>query len=151
MSVTHMLRFSMVAAVVMACSSDSTSPTLRGFVYSAASAQCGTAGGPAVAVYLAPNPMEAIGPSAPYVRVYVPVGPSQLTAHMWPIASNAEAAAWFYPDVSTSEIAESGYMIVNSVDSDNTINGSLDLFFPSAGHIKSEFHAKWRPNNVLCI
>lgn len=151
MSVTRMLRLSLVVAFAMACSSDSVSAPLRGFVYSAAAAQCGPADGPAVAIYLAPNPVGAIEPSAPYVRVYVPVQADQLTAHVWPIASiNTEAAAWFHPNGSTYELAESGYMIVSSVDSDNTITGSVDLQFPDAGHIKSAFRAKWRPNNILC-
>jgi hypothetical protein len=149
MSVTRLFRFSLVAVVAMGCN-DSTSPSLRGFVYSAASAQCGPADGPAVAVYLAPNPVGTVAPSAPYVRVYVAVQPSELTAHVWPIGSKTEAGAWFYSDGSTSELAESGYMIVNSIDSDNTINGSLEIFFPDAGHIKSEFHAKWLANNILC-
>jgi hypothetical protein len=145
-----MLRLSLVAAFAMACSSDAVSPPLRGFVYSAAAFACGPADGPAVAIYLAPNPVGSIEPSAPYVRVYVSVQAAQLTAHVWPIASNTEAAAWFHPDASTDELAESGYMIVSSVDSDNTITGSVDLRFPDAGHIKTAFSAKWHPNNILC-
>ena len=112
---------------------------------------CGPADGPAVAIYLAPNPVGAIEPSAPYVRIYVAVVPSELTAHVWPIGARTEAAAWFHADGSTSEPAEGGYMIVNSVDSDNTITGSLEIFFPDAGHIKSAFSAKWLPNNALCV
>lgn len=145
-----MLRSSLVVAFAMACSSDATSPLFRGFVYSAAAFQCGPADGPAVAIYLAPNPIGSIEPSAPFVRVYVPVQLDQLTAHVWPIASNTEAGAWFHADASSSELAESGYMIVSSVDSDNTITGSVDLRFPDAGHIKTAFSAKWQPNNILC-
>jgi len=150
MSVTRLVRFSLVAAAVMGCSSDATSPKLSAFVYSAAAATCGPADGPAVAIYLAPNPVDAIEPSGPYVRVYVAVQPSELTAHVWPINGKSEAGAWFHEDGSTSELAEGGYMIVNSVESDNSINGSLEIFFPDAGHIKSQFHAKWLPNHVLC-
>ena len=150
MPLTRMLRSSLVVAFAMACSSDATSPLFRGFVYSAAAFQCGPADGPAVAIYLAPNPVGSIEPSAPFVRVYVPVQLDQLTAHIWPIASNTEAGAWFHADASSSELAESGYMIVSSVDSDNTITGSVDLRFPDAGHIKTAFSAKWQPNNILC-
>jgi len=150
MPLTRMLRSSLVVAFAMACSSDATSPLFRGFVYSAAVFQCGPADGPAVAIYLAPNPVGSIEPSAPFVRVYVPVQLDQLTAHVWPIASNTEAGAWFHADASSSELAESGYMIVSSVDSDNTITGSVDLHFSDAGHIKTAFSAKWQPNNILC-
>jgi len=146
-----MLRLSLVVAFAMACSSDATSPQFRGFVYSAATAQCGPADGPAVAIYLASNPVGSIEPSAPFVRVYVPVQVDQLTAHIWPVAgTNAEAGALFHPDASTYEMAETGYMIVTSVNSDNTVTGSIDIRFPDAGHIKTAFSAKWQPNIILC-
>ena len=149
MPVTRMLRLSLVVACAMACSSDAISPVFRGFAYSAATAQCGPADGPAVAIYLAPNPVGSIEPSAPFVRVYVPVQLDQLTAHVWSV--NTEAGAWFHPDASTYEMAETGYMIVSSVDSDNTVTGEVDLRFPNAGHIKTAFSAKWQPSNVLCV
>jgi len=151
MSITRMLRLSLVVAFAMACSSDTISAPLRGFVYAAAMAQCGPADGPAVAIYLTPNPVGSIEPIAPFVRVYVPVQLDQLTGRMWPIASgNTEAAAWFHPDASTYELAETGYMIVNSVDSESTITGLVDLHFPDAGHIRSQFRATWVPSHALC-
>lgn len=151
MSVTRLVRFSLVAAAAMGCSSDVTSPQLRDFVYSAAAAACGPADGPAVMVILAPKPVVELNPSAPFVNVYVPVGVNDLTAHLWAIGSNAEAGAWFQSDSSTSEIADSGHMIVSSVDADHTIHGSLDLQFPNAGRITTEFHAKWLASNFYCF
>jgi hypothetical protein len=152
MSVTRVLRFSLVPVFAMACSSDSVSAPLRGFVYSAAVAQCGPADGPAVAIYLSPNPVESIEPSEPFVRVYVPVQLSQLTGHVWQIESiNSIAGAWFRPNASTYELADSGYLVVTSIGSDNTVTGSIDLRFPIAGHIKSSFHAAWLPSHSLCI
>jgi hypothetical protein len=41
-------------------------------------------------------------------------------------------------------------MYVTSVDADNTVTGSVDLQFPDAGHIKTDFRAKFRPNVTLC-
>lgn len=149
MPVTRMLRLSLVVACAMACSSDAISPVFRGFAYSAATAECGPADGPAVAIYLAPNPVGSIEPSAPFVRVYVPVQLDQLTAHVWSV--NTEAGAWFHPDASTYEMAETGYMIVSSVDSDNTVTGEVDLRFPNAGHIRSAFRATWVLNNSICV
>jgi hypothetical protein len=142
-----MFSCSLVAAFAMACGSDSVSPAFRGFAYSSVAAQCGPADGPAVAVFLAPTQEGANGQSAPYVRVYVAVPVNQL-AGVWP--TNSEATAWFQSDASTSEVAESGYMFVSSVDSDNTVTGYVDLQFPDAGHIKTDFRAKFRPNNILC-
>jgi hypothetical protein len=152
MSVTRMLRLSLVPVFAMACSSDSVSAPLRGFVYSAAVAQCGPADGPAVAIYLSPNPVETIEPSGPFVRVYVPVELSQLTGQVWQIENiNSIAGAWFHPNASTSELADSGYLMVTSIGSDNTVSGSIDLRFPTAGHIRSSFHAAWLPSRSGCV
>jgi hypothetical protein len=149
MSVTRMFGCSLVAVLAMACSSDSVSPAFRAFTYSSVAAQCGPADGPAVAVFLAPTQEGANGATAPYVQMYVAVSVNQL-AGVWPIATNSEAAASFHSDASTVEYAESGYMFVSSVDSDNTVTGSVDIQFPDAGHIKTDFRAKFRPNNILC-
>ena len=106
MNMVRALRLSMVVAFAMACRSDSVSAPPRGFMYAAAAFQCGPADGPAVGIYLAPNPVESLEPSAPYVRVYVPVRVDQLTGHLWPISDgNTEAAAWFHPDDSSYELA----------------------------------------------
>ncbi|HYU53912.1 MAG TPA: hypothetical protein VEK37_13260 [Gemmatimonadaceae bacterium] len=151
MNLVRTLRLSMVVAGAVACRSDSVSGPIPGFTYAAAVSQCGPADGPAVAVYLAPNPFESVEPSAPYVRVYVPVGLDQLTGHWWPISDgNTQAAAWFHSDGSNYELASKGYMIVSSVDSNHTIKGSVDIRFPDAGRIKGGFSATWLPHNTLC-
>jgi hypothetical protein len=149
MSVTRLFSCSLVAVLAMACSSDSTSAPLRGFAFSSVTPQCGPADGPAVAVFLAPTQEGANGASAPYVRVYVDVPVNQLTG-VWPITPKSEAGAWFHPDATNSELAESGIMIVKSVDSDNTVMGLVDLYFSNGGHIKTDFLAKFRPMNMLC-
>jgi len=150
MSVTRVFSCSLVAVFAMACGSDSVSPGFTGFAYSSVAAQCGPADGPAAAVFLAPTQAGANGESAPYVRVYVAVAVNQLTG-VWPITTSSAAAAWFQSNASTSEPAESGYMLVTSVDSDNTVTGSVDLQFPDGGHIKTDFRAKFRPNVALCF
>ena len=142
---------SLVVAVAIGCSSDATSPQFHAFVYSAAAGGCGPAGGPIVVVFLAPVPVTHLNPSPPYVHVDIPVGPSELTAHAWPIGSNTEAGAWFQRDATTSGIAGSGSMIVNSVSAGNSIDGSLDLQFPTVGTVKNEFHAKWLSDSFYCI
>jgi hypothetical protein len=150
MSVTHLFRFSLVAAVAIGCSSDPTSPQLRALVYSAAARGCGPTNEPAVVVILAPNPVIHIDLSAPYVNVLIPVGKSELTANVWRIGSNTEAGAGYLPFASTVMIAGSGSVTVSSVDGSN-VHGSLDLSFPNAGRIKSDFHAKWLTESFYCI
>lgn len=150
MSVIRVLCLSLVVALAMACSSDRVSAPFRGFDHAAAVFDCGPADGAAVAIYLAPNPVGSVEPDAPFVRVFVPARVTRLTDHAWPISKNSEAAAWFHPDSSTWELAEKGYMIVSSVDSDTTVTGSVDLDFPDSGHIKSAFRATWIPRFIFC-
>jgi hypothetical protein len=72
-------------------------------------------------------------------------------AMIWPIKSiNTIAAAWFRPDASTYEMADTGYLIVSSIGADKTVTGTINLQFPSAGHIRSAFRAAWVPSNSLC-
>jgi hypothetical protein len=150
MLLTRMLRLSLVAVFAMACG-DAVSPPLRGLTYAAATFACGPADGPAVAIYLAQSPVGSLEPSTPFVRVYVPVELDQLAGRAWPVfAGKSEAGAWFHPNESTYELAETGYMIVSSVDSDKTIEGSVDLQFPDSGHIKTRFRATWVPTTTLC-
>ena len=151
MPVTRLLRFSLAAALAIACGSDATSPQLRNLVYSAAAAGCGPADGPAVVVFLAPKPVVGLNPSPPVLWVFIPVGASELTAHVWPIGPTTEAGAWFLPDTSASAIAGSGSVIVSSVGTNNGINGSLDLQFPNVGRITSDFHAMWLSDTFYCI
>jgi hypothetical protein len=136
----------------MACSSDGVSAPLREFVYSAAVADCGPADGPAVAIYLAPNPVGTIEPTTPFVRVYVPVQLNQLTGQVWPVdGNNAVAAAWFHRDASNYEMATTGYLSVTSVGTDNSVTGTVLLQFPSGGLIRTAFHAVWLPRNSFCV
>ncbi|MEA2764233.1 MAG: hypothetical protein QOK07_637 [Gemmatimonadaceae bacterium] len=152
MSVSRMLRLSLVPVFAMACGSDTLAPPIRSFVHAAAVAECGPADGPAVAIYLSPNPVESIEPSGPFVRVYVPVQLDQLTGQVWQIVSiSSIAGAWFHPNASTSELADTGYLMVTSIGSDNTVTGSIDLRFPTAGHIRSSFQAKWLPRTSVCV
>jgi hypothetical protein len=148
MSVNRMLRLSLVLSLAIACSSDATAPPLRGFVNAVASADCGPADGPAVAIYLTPNPVAPAVPGPPFVRVYIAVEPNALTGRTWPVGS--AAGALFRRDASTYELADAGLLVVTSVDSENTITGTVDLYFPDAGHISRAFVATWVPSHVLC-
>lgn len=149
MSVSRLLRFSLLVTAALGCSSDVTSPQLHAFVYSAAAGGCGPAGGPVVVIFLSPVPVVEINPSPPYVWMSVPVGASELTAHAWPIGSNTDARAWFKVS-STSDIPASGSMTVNSVNGDS-VDGSLDLQFDDAERMTTEFHAKWLADTFYCI
>lgn len=142
--------FSLIAALVLACSSDGVIGLTGRFDHAAASFTCGPADGPALAIYLAPDPITSLEPSGVYVRVYVTGTVDQILGKTWPVSTNSDAAAWFRPDVNDYEVATSGYLFVGSGSAGGTLEGSVDLQFPSAGHLHGAFHAQWIPTNVLC-
>lgn len=151
MFVARMLSVSMVVAVAMACRSDNVFGPVRGPLYAAATFQCGPTDGPATAIYIAPEPVGSIEPSAPFVRVFVPVAVEELNGHTWPVSDgNSESAAWFHSIDANVEIATTGYINVSSVGSDKTIEGSVHLRFPDAGRVRGEFRAAWIQRTILC-
>lgn len=150
MTLFRVTRFSLIAALVLACSSDGVTGLAGRFDHAAATFTCGPADGPALAIYLAPDPITSLEPAGVFVRVYVPGTIDQIRAVTWPISSNSDAAAWFHRNANNYEIATSGYLMVGSGSAGGTLEGSVDLQFPIAGHLHGAFHAEWIPTNVLC-
>jgi hypothetical protein len=150
MAVFRVGGFSLIAAFVLACSSDGVLGASGRFDHAAATFACGPADGPALAIYLAPDPITSLDPPGVFMRVYVPGTIDQISGRTWPIATNSDAAAWFHPTANNYEIATSGYLMIGPANANKTVDGSVDLQFPSAGHFHGSFHAGWIPSNVLC-
>jgi hypothetical protein len=152
MSIARVMRFSVVAALAVACASDGALSPPKGFNHSAVTFACGPADGPAVAIYLAPDPITSLEPAGTFVRVYVPRSLDQVVGKTWPInAANSEAGAWFHSTVPNPETATGGEVIVDSISPDSTITGSVRLIFPHAGYVSGGFHAVWIPWRSLCV
>jgi hypothetical protein len=150
MAVFRMVRMAVVIAAAAACDSDSVFEPIRHFEYSAATFQCGPADGPATAIYLT-HDVGSIDPSAPFVRIYIPVAVEELSGRVWQLSEDSpEGAAWFHSSDASSEIAASGYMIVAAVGSDRTVQGSVYLEFPDAGRVSGAFAAGWIQSGVIC-
>jgi hypothetical protein len=142
---------SMVVCLSMACGADGISAPPLDLTHAAATFACGPADGPAVAIYLAPDPVTSLEPPAPYVRIYVAQPLDALVGQPWILAGTKSAGgAWFHSASNTDEIANTGYVTVISVSSDNTIVGVVDIAFPNAGRIRGGFRAVWVPSTVLC-
>src|SRR6266566_5105068 len=62
---------SLVAALVLACSSDGVIGPSSSFDHAAATFACGPADGPALAIYLSQYPVTVGDPPGAFVRVYV--------------------------------------------------------------------------------
>ena len=150
MTVFRVTGFSLIAALALACSSDGVvGPTGR-FDHAAATFACGPADGPALAIYLAPDPITSLEPAGVFVRVYVSGTIDEIRGAMLPISTHSNAAAWFHTNANDNEIATSGYLMVGSGSAGGTLEGSVNLQFPSAGRVHGAFHAEWIPTNVLC-
>jgi hypothetical protein len=152
MSLIRVMSVSMVISFSMACAADGISGPPFRFTHAAATFACGPADGPAVAIYLTPDPVtSSLEPATPYVRMYIAQPLSALSGRMWILAgSKAQGGAWFHSSGSNSEIATIGYLLATSVSPDNTIEGTVDVTFPNAGRFQGGFHAVWVPSNVLC-
>jgi len=151
MPLIRLMSVSMVVCFSMACAADGISGPPFRFTHAAATFACGPADGPAVAIYLTPNPVTSLEPTTPFVRIYVAQSVNALAAGPWILAgSKAEGGAWFH-SAASEEAATIGYMIVSSVSADKTIEGTVDVSFPNAGRIRGGFHAVWVPNTVVCV
>ena len=150
MTVFRVTGFSLTAALVLACSSDGVVGPNGRFDHAAATFACGPADGPALAIYLAPDPITSLEPAGVFVRVYVSGTIDEIRGAMLPISTHSNAAAWFHPNANEYEIATSGYLMVGSGSAGGTLEGSVNLQFPSAGRVHGAFHADWIPTNVLC-
>ena len=150
MTVCRVTGFSLIAVLVLGCSSDGViGPTGR-FDHAAATSVCGPADGPAFAIYLAPDPITSLEPAGMFVRVYVSGTIDEIRGAILPVSTHSNAAAWFHTNANDSEMATSGYLMVSSGSAGGTLEGSLSLQFPTAGRVHGAFHADWIPTNVLC-
>ena len=141
---------SLMSAFLLACSSKEMIGPSGRFDHAAASFACGPADGPAVAIYLASEPITSLAPPGVYVRVYASGTIDEIRGRILPISSNANAAAWYHASGNEYEMATAGYLMVRSGSAGSTLEGSVDLQFPNAGHLSGEFHAEWIQTNVLC-
>ena len=144
-------RFTLIAGLLVACSSDGVVGPSGRFDHAVATYTCGPAGGSALAIYLAPDPITSLEPPGVYVRLYVARTIDEIRGARLPISSQSEAAAWFHSNVDDSEIATGGYLMVGSGSAGETLTGLVDLQFPTAGHVHGTFSAEWVTATVGCI
>ena len=139
---------SSILAVTAACDVLGPAPTLS---HAAATSGCGPADGPTLVVMFARDPIGSGPPSYPYasVQVWFPPAVSALGGHSWSVGPNADASASYVQLPGRSESADGGSISITSVDSTNTIEGTVNLRFPSRT-VAMPFRAPWIPLEVLC-
>jgi hypothetical protein len=61
----------------------------------------------------------------------------------------ASAWAWHHPKATQIESAVSGIVRVDNVSDGQTVEGSVDVTFPRAGRLRTDFQARWIPRTTL--
>ena len=120
--------------------------------FAAVTNTCGPADGPAVEIYLVPESMSALPAPTPYVRVMVWRSLEELDGQRWELTGpDSEGGAWHHPTANEFEIATYGVLVVNSISADSTVEGEVNLLFPSGRHVWGGFRAVWFSTNRGCI
>jgi len=140
-----------ILALAAACGAEGIPAPPAGFAHAVGTRECGPADGPAVAIYLAGEPVTALEPPAPYVRIFVWRPLNELPDREWTLAGQgAEGSAIYCRASDDCEVASSGSVRATDVAPDSTIAGSTDLTFPVAGRVSGGFRAVWLSRVVFC-
>jgi hypothetical protein len=142
MPVIRWLSLLVLLVLAGACSDGIAAPPI-GYTHAAAAFTCGPADGPAVMIFLSPNPVESPQATPPVVRIFIGQAVEEISGKVWSVDGTSSATASFQSEGNTLENPTSGYVITSSVSADTTVDGTVNLTFPTGGHIVGGFHARW--------
>jgi hypothetical protein len=135
-------------AVVGGLSCDVTGP--QDFPHAVATFNCGPADGPATAILLARNPIRSLDPSYPFVTVYIWHAVSELGGTTWSIDDGSgDVSARYSLGPGNFVSATAGSVRIERVGTDNRVEGSVQLRFPSQS-VAEDFNAPWVERLSLC-
>jgi hypothetical protein len=143
-----------LAVVLASCTSEnelSLPAPPAGYPTAYATRDCAPADGPAVRLYLAAEPSEALPPPAPFVDVVIWQGVNAISNKQfeWNDASNDGSARRCI----TADACESASRVIvrfRPTGADTTITGTVTLTFGDGSIVTGGFNAAWRPRTVLC-
>lgn len=147
----RLLRMSIVVIPLLGCSQKDPLEPPDGFPHAVAVRSCAPNDGPAVTIYLSSDEVETSEPSPPYLRlaIWQPVG--VLANRTWSLAvSSSEGSASFHATASAHEAAAGGTVTITTVMADTTLQGTVDVIFPTAGRIRGGFTAPYVHPPALC-
>jgi hypothetical protein len=140
--------------VVLACASDNLLLPPQGLKFAFAQGACGPADGPALTIFLTRDPSNGPSPVAPYVRIYISDAATVDGRTLEVTGPSAQAnASYTRIDNATetlSEEAQSGHLVATHSSNDNSIVGSVDITFATAGRLAGGFNAPLFPLNAYC-
>lgn len=139
------------ALCLAACTAEPAGPLPPAFAQARATRTCGPADGPAVAIYLAGAAITAVDPPAPFIRVALWQGISEITRQDWPLADTSSlGSAWYFPDAASPQATTGGTLHISSIGTDSSVTGTITVDFPGIGRVSGGFHAPWLSRTVLC-
>jgi hypothetical protein len=135
-------------AVVGGLSCDLTGP--QDFPHAVATFMCGPADGPATAILLARDPIQSLDPSYPFVSVDIWHAVSELGGTTWSVNDGSgNVSARYFTGPGKFVSATAGSVLIDRVGTDNRVEGSVLLRFPSRS-VDDDFSAPWMESLVLC-
>jgi hypothetical protein len=147
----RLMPVSIMVFLLAGCASEGVNAPPPGLPHAAATRSCGPTDGPAVAIYLSAAPVLSLEPSTPYVRVAVWQPLERLTGKSWLLSDgDSDGAAWSYATAEAFEVATRGEVTVTAVSADSSVEGVVDVTFPSAGRVRGGFKARWLSRTLLC-
>ena len=142
-----------IGFLIAGCDSLRIAGTPRGLEYAAVTNSCGPTDGPAVEIFLVPEPMESLDqvPPTPYVRFSVARPLDELEGRRLALTGpESEGGAWYHTSANEFEIATYGVLTVLSVAADSTVRGEVNLMFPGGRHVWGGFRATWFDTDRRC-
>jgi hypothetical protein len=103
-------------------------------------------------IFLASETITSLPPNPAYVRIYIAGWWDELEGNSWALTGNdAHGTARHYSTATDFEVATSGGIAVDEIDDGNSVEGTIDVIFPSAGRIRGDFRAEWVPLDQVCL
>lgn len=151
MLVRRLFSLSIMIVQLPGCSQNGALAPPAGLPHAAAARSCAPNDGPAAVIYLSGAQVESLEPSPPFIRIAIWQSTEALANRSWSLTASAgEGGAWFQSTTDVFEIASSGNVRVTRVSADTSLEGTVDVTFPTAGRIRGGFTAPWISRTTLC-
>lgn len=141
-------------ALLLGCTSENDlslpSPP-NGYPTAYATRDCGPADGPAVRLYLAAEPSEALPPPVPFIDVAIWQGVSAVADNRFEWSGvSSEGNARRCGAADACEAASQVRLQFRPLGADSSLAGTMTLTFPDGSTVAGGFNAAWRPRTMLC-
>ena len=122
-----------------------------GYPTAYATRDCAPADGPAMRLYLAAEPSEALPPPVPFVDLAIWQGVASVAGKRfeWTGASS-DGFARRCVATDSCEPASRVALQFRPVGPDTSVTGTMTLTFADGSIVTGGFNAAWRPNTMLC-